>query len=179
MVNIMECVIQREQESDRVLFSRMAREHNRMLLVYAQTLLQDEVEARDLVQDALVAAWKNLKRFDVTRDTGAWLRGIVRNKWRDYCRKKGTRPQYTDGALGELEEDLRAWEARSECGLLEALQECRERLPDSFAEAVNAFYYESRRGAEAARELGINAATLRKRLERARQALHDCLKATI
>jgi len=41
-----------------------------LLLVYARTLVRDEGDARELVQDALLAAWKNLKKFDVTRDRG-------------------------------------------------------------------------------------------------------------
>ena len=179
MVIIMECVAKAERESDHVRFSRMAREHSGMLLAYAQTLLQDQAEARDLVQDALVAAWTNLKRFDVTRDTGAWLRGIVRNKWRDHCRKKGMRPQFTDRALEELEDDLRAWEVRADGGVMEALRTCRDKLPAPLAEAVQVFYYDELSGEEAAARLGINAATVRKRLERARQALHECLKRII
>ena len=105
-VDIMEAVSLMTDESDRATFSKMARDHHRLLLVYARTLVRDEGDARELVQDALLAAWKNLKRFDVTRDRGAWLRGIVRNKWRDYCRQKGRRPLIADEGLAELEGDL-------------------------------------------------------------------------
>ncbi|NIP97038.1 MAG: RNA polymerase sigma factor, partial [Akkermansiaceae bacterium] len=118
----MEAVILMGEQSDRAVFSRMAREHHHMMLVYARTLVRDEGEVRDLVQEALVAAWTSLKKFDVTRDTGAWLRGIVRNKWRDHCRRNGRRLQFTDGELGELEADLLAWEAARRGGVMEALQ---------------------------------------------------------
>ena len=107
-------------ETDREAFSRMAREHHRLLLVYARTLVRDEGDARELVQDAFLAAWKNLKKFDVTRDIGAWLRGIVRNKWRDYCRRKGCRPLIADEELAELEADLSGWEKDQHRSLFDA-----------------------------------------------------------
>ena len=175
----MEAATQMMEESDRSVFSRMARDHHRMLLIYARTLVRDEGDARELVQDALVAAWKSLKRFDVTRDTGAWLRGIVRNKWRDYCRKQGRRPQFSDAELGDLEAELSLWDHGSAEPLFAALRECREKLPEAFAEAVTAVYDEGLSGEEAARRVDVQPATFRKRLERARAALHDCLKNTI
>ena len=167
------------EETDRAAFAQMARDHHRALLVYARTLIRDEGDARELVQDALVAAWKSMKRFDVTRDPGAWLRGIVRNKWRDYCRRRGRRPEFTDEQLAELEADLADWEAQEQRPVFSALQECREKLPEAFGEAVQVFYYDGLSGAEAAERLGIQPATLRKRLERARAALHECLKNEI
>ena len=174
----MEAAPRMEQESERAVFSRMVHEHHRMLLVYARTLVRDEGDARELVQDALVAAWRTLRRFDVTRDTGPWLRGIIRNKWRDYCRRKGRRPEFTDDQLGELEADLTAWdEARD--SLFETLRECRERLPEAFAQAVSAVYDEGLTGEEAAVRFQVQAATFRKRLERARSALQDCLKESL
>lgn len=165
-----------EKKSDHEVFSQMARAHHRMLRTYARTLLQNEEDVRDLVQESLVAAWKNLKRFDVTRDTGAWLRGIARNKWRDQCRKNGRQPQFADEELGVREAEFSAWESEKAQPVFEALQECRKKLPEAYAEAVRVCYYEGMRGAEASKILNVNAATLRKRLERARAALHDCLK---
>ena len=150
-----------------------------MMLVYSRTLLWDEVEARDLVQESLVTAWKTMQRFDTTRDPGAWLRGIVRNKWREHCRRRGSRPDFAIGDPEKLETDLSAWELENERTQFEALQACRDKLPAALADAVQAFYYDGLNGAESAKQLGVNAPTLRKRLERARLALHECMKTKI
>lgn len=173
----MQSAILMKEDLDRVEFSRLAREHHRLLLVYARSLVRDGEEARELVQEALVAAWKNLKRFDVTKDFGSWLRGIVRNKWRDYCRRQGRRPQFAEEELGALEASLTAWEADREKSnpAFGALEHCRGKLPEAFSEAIDTFYYEGLSGEEAAKKLGINASTMRKRLERARAALRDCM----
>ena len=78
-----------------------------------------------------------------------------------------------------VEADLAAWERLKDRPLFEALQDCRERLPEALAAAVQAFYYDGLSGAEAAARLKVNEATLRKRLERARHALHDCMESVI
>ena len=168
-----------KEELDRGEFSRLAREHHRMLLVYARSLVRDAEAAREIVQEALVAAWKSMGRFDVTKDFGSWLRGIVRNKWRDYCRKMGRRPEFADEDLAELEGSLAVWEGPQDHdgAVFGALEDCRGKLPEAFAQAVSCFYYEGLSGDEAAGKLGINAGTLRKRLERARSALRDCMDA--
>lgn len=173
----MEAASSMTDESPRAKFSRLAREHHRMLLVYARTLVRDEGDARELVQEALLAAWKNMARFKVDRPGGPWLRGIVRNKWRDYCRKRGRRPEFSEQDLSELEGTLVTFDQTTpRPTLFDALQECREKLPETHAEAIAAVYDQGLSGEEAAARLEIRPATLRKRLERARAALHDCLQ---
>ena len=85
----------------RQAFAALAREHHRCLLIYARALVGNHATAADLAQDAFVAAWKNLGRFDVTRDFGAWLRGIVRNKWRDHLRRHRREVDVDDATLDE------------------------------------------------------------------------------
>ena len=166
-----------KEDTDCGEFSRLAQEHHRMLLVYARSLVRDGEAARELVQDALVAAWRNMGRFDVTKDFGSWLRGIVRNKWRDYCRRMGRRPKFAEEDLAELESSIASWHERPDQGgtVFGTLEDCRGKLPAAFGDAVNCFYYEGLSGDEAAEKLGINAGTLRKRLERARTALRECM----
>jgi RNA polymerase sigma factor CnrH len=165
-------------DMDRSRFSELIRDHHRPLLAYARVLAGHPERARELVQDAFVAAWQTIGRFDVTRDFGSWLRGIVRNKWREDCRRQRREVLMEEPELAQLEEAVRAWsEGVGEAGLLERLAECRAKLPAALSEAVNAYYDENRDGENAAVSLGINAATIRKRLERARAALRECLEA--
>ena len=163
---------------DRPAFAILAREHHRGLLAYARALSGDQTAAADLVQDAFVAAWRNLGRFDVTRDFGAWVRGIVRNKWRERLRQQARQVDVDDETLARWEESLARWdESRRESGsdVFEALDDCLRRLPAAMGEAVRRFYYQNESGDGLAAALGIDAAALRKRLQRARQALRDCL----
>ena len=163
---------------DRQAFSILAREHHRSLLAYARALASNHATAEDLVQDAFVTAWRNLGRFEVTRDFGSWLRGIVRNKWREHLRRHAREVDVDD-------ETLEAWESRFSSAeqsrqdgrgeLFESLDDCLRRLPTSMLDAVQGFYYQEKSCEQIATASDIDVVTLRKRLQRARLALHDCL----
>ncbi len=164
--------------ADRQTFAAQARDHHRCLLIYARALARNEATAADLVQEAFVAAWRNLGRFDVTRDFGAWLRGIIRNKWREYLRRHAREVDVDDATLEAWECRFAQWDANRSPGnadVLDSLDDCLKHLPDSMAEAIRRFYYQEEPGEKIAAALGIDTATLRKRLERARHALRSCL----
>jgi RNA polymerase sigma-70 factor (ECF subfamily) len=162
----------------RQAFAVLAREHHRGLLIFARALSRNEATAADLAQEAFLTAWRNLESFDTTRDFGAWLRGIVRNKWREHLRKHAREVDVDDATIDAWENKLARWDynrATGDPGLLDALDDCLTRLPDAMGDAVRRFYYQEEPGETIARQLGIDATTLRKRLQRAREALRTCL----
>lgn len=164
--------------TNRQEFAALARDHHRNLLIYARALAGDHATAADLVQDAFVAAWKNLGRFDVTRDFGAWLRGIIRNKWREHLRRHRREVDVDDATLDAWEHRFAAWDqGRKTEGsdLMTSLDDCLRLLPEAMHQAIRRFYYQGESGETLAASLAIDATTLRKRLQRARQALRDCL----
>jgi RNA polymerase sigma-70 factor (ECF subfamily) len=168
--------------ADRQNFAALAREHHRCLLIYARALSRNESTAADLVQDSFIAAWRNLGRFDVTRDFGAWLRGIIRNKWREYLRRHAREVDVDDATLEAWESRFTQWDANRSTGnsdLLATLDDCLKHLPDAMGEAVRRFYYLEEPGERIATALGIDTSTFRKRLERARHALRTCLDRKI
>lgn len=164
--------------ADRQAFAALAREHHRSLLVYARALSRNESTAGDLAQDAFIAAWRNLGRFDVTRDFGAWLRGIIRNKWREHLRRHAREVDVDDATLEAWESRFSQWDAHRSAGngdVLETLDDCLKHLPEPMSVVVSRYYYDEEPGDVIARALGIDTTTFRKRLQRARQALRDCL----
>ena len=164
--------------TNRQEFAALARDHHRNLLIYARALAGDHATAADLVQDAFVAAWKNLGRFDVTRDFGAWLRGIIRNKWREHLRRHRREVDVDDATLDAWEQRFAAWDQGMKTegtDLMTSLDDCLRRLPEAMHQAIRRFYYHDESGETLAASLAIDATTLRKRLQRARQALRDCL----
>lgn len=165
-------------DAGRQAFAVLAREHHRSLLIFARALSRNETTASDLAQDAFLTAWKNLEHFDTTRDFGAWLRGIVRNKWREHLRKHAREVDVDDATIDAWENHLARWDENRAQGnpeLLDALEDCLTRIPESMGEAVRRFYYHQEPGDTIARQLGMDASTLRKRLQRAREALRRCL----
>lgn len=159
---------------DRTRFSELIRSHHLSLYAYARALAADEPTARELVQDAFVAAWQNIGRFEVTRDFAAWMRGILRNKWREHCRLHSREVPFDEEALSVLEANLAPY-PQGDLAVFARLAECREKLPEPMSQALRVCYDEGRTSEDAAGILGLNAAALRKRLERAREALRLCL----
>ena len=166
---------------DRVAFSILVRQNHRDFLAYARALLLDESAAADLVQEALIVAFRNLAKFDVTGHFPAWVRGIIRNKWRELARERRCEP-LDDGTLQGIEAQHAAWQhavslAQDKNPVFARLEHCLSRLPETLRAAIDACYFESRNSDEAAALLGASAASIRKRLERARSALRQCIES--
>lgn len=159
----------------RETFSVLVRENHATLTAYAMMITGNRVKAGEIVQDAFVTAWQNIGKFDVTRDLPSWLRGIVRNKWRESCRRGSREISMDEETLAAIESSIIGWQAdRPE--VFDRLAHCRSLLPGALADSINVFYDEQLSTEEAAVRLDINGATLRKRLERARDALRQCLQ---
>ena len=162
-------------------FTELVNRHHRELLVYARALTKDLATARDIVQDAFVVAYEKVETFDVTRDFATWMRGIVRNKWREWLRRN-QRYALSESDLAQLDADVAAWQSKKaehESDLFHALQDCLSRLPESLSEAIHACYFEGRTGEEAATHLQLAPPAVRTRLHRARALLKECLDRKI
>ncbi|MDB6079364.1 MAG: polymerase sigma factor, sigma-70 family [Akkermansiaceae bacterium] len=163
---------------DRTEFSELIQSHHRVLYAYAIAISRSETVARDLVQDAFVAAWQSIGTFDVTRDFPSWLRGIVRNKWREHCRVYAREVAMDEKAFSRLEQTLAPY-SEGDNALFSRLAECREKLPDPMQEAITLSYDEGRSSDEASAALSLSPAAFRKRLERAREAIRLCLSKSL
>ena len=104
------------------------------------------------------------------------MRGIVRNKWREHCRKYKREVALDEETLSRLEEPFQS--TADDSDLFARLAECRSKLPPPMAEVVRVIYDEGRTSDEAAEVLETKAPALRKRLERARDVLRQCLSRT-
>jgi RNA polymerase sigma-70 factor (ECF subfamily) len=159
-------------------FEALVREHHRRLLAYALALTRKNDVAEDLVQDALLVVHRDLTRFDASRDFGAWVRGIIRMKYLEWTRSQRTE-RLSESQLEELDARHREWDRAAEEGrgdALDALRLCREELGDHILETLDRFYSDQLSCAEIAARLGVSEVVVRKRLQRARDVLGDCLR---
>ncbi len=159
-------------------FSELVRLHHRELLVYALALAKDPHNAREIVQDAFVVAFEKIDAFDITRDFGAWMRGIVRNKWREWLRKN-VRHEIPEYDLALIDATVADWQERRvarNSAPFDVLDQCLRRLPENLREAVDACYYRGETSDEASTRLGVAPAAIRKRLQRARDLLRECVE---
>lgn len=168
-------------DSVRLLRKRFTEELSgchRDLLVYTRSILFDKDQARDLVQEASLTAWSKFESYDESQaDFSAWMRGILRNKIRDWVKsKKGAaRPEVSmeDEHLDFLETHFSPTEQKPR---FSRLKNCLRKLPKNMQEAIQLTYYLGYSGEETSEKLAIQHSTLRKRLSRARLSLHECLR---
>lgn len=160
-------------------FEAWVKANQRALVAYARALVRDGDTARELAQEALLTAWRFRDRFDGERgDLGGWVRGILRNKWRELGRRRKLEV-VEEAELEAIEALHRRWEADAAGGqgeLIERVGECIGRLPDALREVVHGTYFSGWTGPELAERLQASEVALRKRLQRARDAVRECLE---
>lgn len=162
------------------VFEILVREHADMLLVYLRSTVRDPGLVDDLFQEALIVAWKNLDRFDKSRPFGPWLRGIAGKLVLAARRKSARGVRLCDEEILE-HLDHRCEELHRQPGdtlddKLDGLRDCLELLPEPYREAVRLRYKEELTGETLAERLEISMENLKKRLQRGREKLLDCLK---
>ncbi len=170
--------------SDRIdskAFEILVRQHHRRLLAYAIAVSDNEDAARDIVQEAFLAAHQGLDKFDATCDFGAWMRGIVRNKFREWVRRQRRYAVLDDAVLQSVDQEYHRMEqaAQSSEEIFIALRQCLKKLPEALQRAIDLFYMKRMSGDEVACELEANEAAVRKRLQRAREQLATCVSSSL
>ena len=156
--------VARAQRGDAAAFDDLVRHFGGQLFRFLLLRLGNETDARDALQETLVAAWRGLPSL---RDAGsfhAWLVGIAARKAADL--QRGTRWLH-----GPAEEQV-APETSAD-GL--ALREAIAGLPSHLREVVLLRYLLCLSEAETAHALGIRLGTVKSRAARARSRLQEVI----
>lgn len=166
------------QSREKELFELLIREHATSLRVVLRAALHDSSCLDELFQETLVRAWDALPRFDRERDFGKWLRGIARNVLREHWRARAATP-VEEEVLEVIESHCEDFQRQRHDTLgdeLGRLNLCLERLPEHFREAVEHRYRAGLKGQGLAERLGIQFENVKKRLQRARKLLLECMQ---
>jgi len=166
---------------EEVAFSALMSRHKDALYRFVRRYVGDADEALDLVQEAFVAAWAALDRYDAARPFPVWLRRIALNKCRDWSRRRrvrrfffGATPLQADASASASDErggdEVVATEAR-----LARLDEAIAELPPALKEPLLLTLFEDLTQQEAARMLGISAKAVETRVYRAKAKLRRLL----
>lgn len=165
--------------SGREVFEILVREHSDMLMSYARSLMQSTAAAEDLFQQTMLVAWKRLSDFDRTRPFGPWLRGIAQNVAFE-TRRKNSRSVYTTdpAVLSELDQRFEAvnkMEGDTFISRASRISQCIEQLPEHMQEPINLLYVRGMLITSIAASLSASEEAIKKRIQRARQLLADCI----
>jgi RNA polymerase sigma-70 factor (ECF subfamily) len=152
---------------------------------FAYRLTMDEDEAKDLVQDTYLKAFRFISSFQRGTNAKAWLFRILKNSFINDYRKKSKEPAKLD--YQEVETFYNSDEADSDITIDLRVETVQDMIGDEIANALNSlavdfkaviilcdiegFTYE-----EMAKILDIPIGTVRSRLHRARNLLKEKLK---
>jgi RNA polymerase sigma-70 factor (ECF subfamily) len=180
-------LVERLRRGDGPAFEDLLRRHTGRLLAVARRLLGNEEDARDVVQDAFLSAFRSIDRFDGQAALGTWLHRIAVNAALTKLRSRRRHPERPIEDLlptflddGHQARPLRDWpdpgaalqreEARA------AVRRHIDELPADYRTVLVLRDLEELDTEETARLLGLTPGAVKTRLHRARQALRTLLE---
>jgi RNA polymerase sigma-70 factor, ECF subfamily len=173
-------VVQRVLEGDTALFEVILHRYNQRLYRVARSILVDDMEAEDAIQQAYINAYTHLRQFAGRSTFATWLTTITINEARARLRPRRS------AAIDQLDEAAMARIESKEVGpeeeflaieLSDALQSVIDRLPHSYREVLHLRQGEGLGTWEVARRLGVPSDVVKTRLYRARQMVRASLSS--
>ena len=185
-------LVERVQAGDKEAFRTLVERHQRRAFSIAMSLVRDENDARELVQDAFLRVYKNIGSFQGQSSFFTWLYRIITNLSIDLIRKPGrqvaeldeNRVGTTDSETSDVSKDfpflsridgadpadvVRRGEIASR------LREALAALPDYHRGVILMREIEGLSYEEMAQAMGVSKGTIMSRLFHARQKLQKAL----
>ena len=177
-----EALVERARGGDTRAFDDLARAEERALYRHAARIVGVGADAEDVVQDALLSAWKSISSFEGT-SFRAWLFRIVTNRALDRIRARKRRPELP---IEPADDEDVTWaepaapgpdlaEIASSREALAVVEQALTTVPEEQRAAlllrdVEGFAYE-----EIALMTGVEVGTVKSRIHRARVAVRNIL----
>ncbi len=138
-------------------------EYEMKLQRYAQSLTNDEEQAKDLVQETMIKAMTHLHQLDPLNSfqRQAWLYRVLKNRFIDQVRS-AKREQSFYQRLADLSELSSIPEGLPEAEVAEGL--AMDRIPENFRAVLHRRYILGMNSEEIGKELDIPSATVRSRI---------------
>jgi len=165
------------RDQDQELYTEVVRRYEAKLRRYALVFVRDEDKADDVVQNAFIKAFINLKGFNVKRKFSSWIYRILHNEAINYLKKHKREVSFEDSVeVKEMtaenngpEED---WQKQEIRGMLERHLNS---LPLKYQEPLVLFYLEERSYEEISDILHLPIGTVGTRITRGRKLLRHTI----
>jgi RNA polymerase sigma-70 factor, ECF subfamily len=167
------------RNGDRSAFDELVRRTYVDTYTLALRLTADEEDARDVVQEAYLRAWRGLSRFRGDAQFSTWMYRITANTaYSSVKRRRRHRAETLDSMHNEpveLHPDLQPEGAAESSAMLDRLSLALEALPPKLRVLVVLKDVYGLSHEEIAEELGISVPAAKVRLHRGRKRLRDLL----
>ncbi|MFA4835917.1 MAG: RNA polymerase sigma factor [Dehalococcoidia bacterium] len=158
-------LVNRAKEDDREAFGQLMENHAPRAYRTAFTILQNQADAEDVVQEAFITAYKSIKKLEKEGSFGSWLRRIVTTRAYDFLRQKQRQNKAIEASTSQFKLELSqsisgAREATQDCDL--DLREAIKKLPEQHRLVVMLRYSKDATTDEIAAALNRPAGTIRR-----------------
>ena len=167
----------RQPNSD--AFVKMFISHQRQIYAFIGSLLPHQAELDDIYQQTCLLLWQKRDQYDPNRPFLPWAYGFARNEIFSFLRRQGRDPNRLSPDLLAQIAEVRAGEDEQAAARRAALEACLQNLSPAQQDLLKARYANSASLKELAGSLATTAAALTMRLQRIRQALLQCIEATV
>ncbi|MFQ4149504.1 RNA polymerase sigma factor [Arthrobacter sp. LAPM80] len=161
---------ERAGDGDVAAFEALARRHAPLMRAYARRLARSLDEADDVVQDALITAWKDIGTLNDGAAVKAWLMRIVAHRAVDAGRRRKTHENVADQPE-PADRKPTPEEAAVVGSARRALDKALGRLPEEQRRCWVLKEFGGQSYEDIAETLGISVTSVRGRLARARTTL--------
>lgn len=168
------------QRGDLESFGALVERYEEKLVRYGRKFLANREDIKDLVQDAFIKAYMNIKGFDTERKFSPWMYRIAHNEFINAAKKKNRMPFFFDldvlfphPSVGET-----ADEEMSRQEMARTLDECLEALHPKYREPLVLYFFEHMDYKTIAEILRVPVSTVGVRLKRGKAFLKERLRAT-
>jgi RNA polymerase sigma-70 factor (ECF subfamily) len=180
-------LLERLRAGDEAAYEELVRANTGRLLAVARRLLPTEEDARDVVQEAFLSAFRSLPNFAGGSKLSTWLHRIVVNAALMRLRTKRRKPEESletllpsfleDGHHAELYSQWSepADRALERAEVRELVRAQVERLPETYRTVLMLRDIEGMETEDVAAALGLTPNAVKMRLHRGRQALRTLL----
>ncbi len=156
-------------QDEKAWFTQAALQQQNSLYLLAFSILKNDEDAKDAVQDALIQAYRNLDSLRDKSKFRPWIMKILTNCAYAALRKKAPAEQI------ETQWDLAAPEERIDISTKLSLWEAVQLLPLPYRTVVTLYYYENLSVKEIGKITDSRPDAVKKRLSRAREQLKQIL----
>ncbi|MDN3358577.1 sigma-70 family RNA polymerase sigma factor [Actinomadura sp. DC4] len=164
-----QAVIPMSDDDRRALVNTLYEEHGRRLHAYAVRLLGDSHHAEDVVQEAMLRAWRKADSLAPGRGSvQGWLMRVAHNVAVDRIRARRARPDEVEETTGEYASAEDHAAAVVESVFVEA---ALSRLSPAHRQVLRVVYFGDHTAAQAAELLGLPVGTVKSRVYHALRQL--------
>jgi RNA polymerase sigma-70 factor (ECF subfamily) len=151
---------------DRELFSVIIDRYEKKLFRYAFNLIKNELKASDIVQEAFIKSFINLKGFDTKKKFSSWIYRIVHNEAMNSVKKYRKEVPILDDMDFQSNENIEKDFEKKE--ISEEVVQCMDQLPLMYAEPLALYYFEDKTYDEISDILHIPPGTVAIRIKRSK-----------